>query len=148
VDPRGHYTAGTRKGGVDNILTADPSDMFEASGAIELSNYHLLRGSGMVNAPLTDNSALRIVFTHYDHDPYFTGAGGESKASCRVKYLYHPSDAVRFLVGGEFLKQGSSPYAPASQRTTLPLTMSLASFTSMLRHRTGNSIQAKSCRTC
>ena len=112
---RGHYTAGTRKGGVVNILTADPSDIFEASGTIELSNYHLLRRSGMVNAPLTDNSALRIAFTHYDHDPYFTSASGENKASCRIKYLYHPSDTVRFLVGGEFLKQGISIQAKSSR---------------------------------
>jgi iron complex outermembrane receptor protein len=44
--------------------------------------------------------------SHYDRDSYFTSDTGKANsASGRLKYLYQPSDTLRFLVGGEITKR-------------------------------------------
>jgi len=102
--PQGTLYGRNAEAGVLNVISNDPSDKLEGSGTIELGNFRLIRGSGMVNTPLTDNSALRIAFNLYDRKSYFTDGRGPNNVSGRVKYLYQPSDTLRFLVGGEFSK--------------------------------------------
>jgi iron complex outermembrane receptor protein len=104
--PQGTLYGRNAEGGVMNVISNDPSNTKEVSGTIELGSYHLIRGSAMVNTPLSENTALRLAFQHNDRDSYYTsGAGKVNNASGRLKYLYKPSDDFRFLVGLEFTKE-------------------------------------------
>jgi iron complex outermembrane receptor protein len=51
--------------GVINIVPNNPGDEFEAFVKTRLGNYNLVRLEGMVNAPITDNVAVRAnLFSH------------------------------------------------------------------------------------
>jgi iron complex outermembrane receptor protein len=99
--PQGTLYGRNSEGGVLNVITNDPTDKQEGSGSIELGDFNLIRGTAMVNTPLTDNSAIRLAFQYYERDSYYATGGAGNTTSGRLKYLYKPSDALRLVIGGE-----------------------------------------------
>src|SRR6185312_4409999 len=59
--PQGTLYGRNATAGVVNLITAKPSDQFEAMASGEIGNYHQRRFEGMINIPLIDDRAdLRI----------------------------------------------------------------------------------------
>lgn len=53
--PQGTLYGRNATAGVVNLISAKPTDQFEAMGSIELGNYHQRRLEGMINLPIVDD---------------------------------------------------------------------------------------------
>ena len=61
--PQGTLYGKSSTGGAINVVTNRPKRDFEASADAEAGNFSTFRGSAMVNAPVTDNLAVRLALT-------------------------------------------------------------------------------------
>ncbi|MBW4330783.1 TonB-dependent receptor [Stakelama sp. CBK3Z-3] len=68
--PQGTLYGRNATAGVINVITTPPSKTFGGKLSAEYGNYNTVRLNGAVNAPLTDNLALRIAGTYNNHDGY------------------------------------------------------------------------------
>lgn len=111
--PQSTLYASTSPGGIVNIVTAKPNtDKYEASGVLEYGNYNFLHTEGILNAPLSDTTALRAAFSTAVHDGYLTnGSMDEDTKSARLKALFQPNDKFSLLLTGELNKSGGQGFA-------------------------------------
>jgi iron complex outermembrane recepter protein len=69
--PQGTLYGRNATAGVVNIVSAKPTDQFEAMASADIGNYHNRRFEGMINVPLVaDKAALRIAGEWTKHDGY------------------------------------------------------------------------------
>lgn len=68
--PQGTLFGRNTIGGAINIVTAKPKDEFGGSVEVGYGNYDAFKAQGVVNAPLTENIAVRLVGMHREHDGY------------------------------------------------------------------------------
>ncbi|MEQ5807800.1 TonB-dependent receptor plug domain-containing protein [Alteromonas sp. NFXS44] len=88
--------------GVLNVITKDPTDVFELSGSVERGNYDLIRATGVMNLPLNDNWAMRVAYNSVDRDSYYTsGLNDLVSSGSRIKLAYNDGGAFSALFGVE-----------------------------------------------
>ncbi|WP_308238116.1 TonB-dependent receptor domain-containing protein [Phenylobacterium sp. J367] len=68
--PQGTLYGRNATGGVVNLLTAKPTDTFEANIRGEYGNYNSIKVRGMVNMPINDMLALRVAGNYLKRDGY------------------------------------------------------------------------------
>lgn len=115
--PQGTLYGVNSDGGVVNIISNQPElGKMSSSGQLQVGNYNLLRGEGMVNLPLSDSSALRFAAAAINRDGYLdTGASDAVGQGARLKYLYKPNDAFSMLAGLEINKLGGKGAGSVNQ---------------------------------
>ncbi|MGC3981444.1 MAG: TonB-dependent receptor [Steroidobacteraceae bacterium] len=98
--------------GAVSVVTNQPTFNFEGNGSLEFGNYNLLAMQGVLNAPLTDNQALRLSYASNRRDGYISSNAGESDLSnARVKYRWQATDDLNFVLTYEQQRIGGNGQA-------------------------------------
>jgi iron complex outermembrane receptor protein len=106
--PQGTLFGRNTIGGAISIVTAKPKDAFEGSLGADLGNYDTVRLQGMVNLPLSDGLAARLVASHSEHSGFanssITGAplSAENTDYGRVQVAYDLAPRWNLLVSGDY----------------------------------------------
>jgi iron complex outermembrane receptor protein len=101
--------------GVINIVPNNPGDEFEAFVKTRLGNYNLVRLEGMVNAPVTDNVAVRAnIFSHKrDGITENVGIGGDIRDeeffAARASVLWTLSDRTDLQLSADMEDRDEQP---------------------------------------
>ncbi|MBI1200320.1 MAG: TonB-dependent receptor [Phenylobacterium sp.] len=99
--PQGTLYGRNATGGVVNLITAKPKDVFEANVRAEYGNYSTKKLRGMVNVPLGDMFALRLAGSYLKRDGFGTNLVTGNDADDRDLYgmratlAFHPTDKLR-----------------------------------------------------
>ncbi len=110
---------GSSLAGAVSLVTNKPVFEYQASGSMEVGNYHLLNMDGVLNVPLSDNQALRIAYASNKRDGYLSsGAGDSDSKNARLKYRWQVSNDLDVVlttayqnVGGNGVSAGVLTYA-------------------------------------
>jgi iron complex outermembrane receptor protein len=108
--PQGTLYGRNATAGVVNVVTAKPTDQFEAMASADIGNYHNRRYEGMVNIPIVDDRLdLRVAGEWTKRDGYSVNAldgqniDGRDLWSTRVTLGWKPSDKMQaYLVWEHF----------------------------------------------
>jgi len=107
--PQGTLYGRNATGGVVNVITAKPTDEFEASIRGEVGNYNARKLRGMVNIPLGDMFAVRFAGSMLMRDGYgdnlTTGNDVDDRDlwNTRVTLAFNPTDTFNtFLMWDHF----------------------------------------------
>lgn len=108
-------------GGLINITTKKPSDLFKGELGFITGSYGLNRLTGDINMPLTEQVSMRVN-TAYQSQNTFQDAGGIKSFFIAPSFKLKASDRLTFLINTEFLNEESvnapmiflSRYAPLS----------------------------------
>lgn len=109
--PQGTLFGENAVGGLVAIYTNDPT--FDPERTLELTygRYNLVEVNAMLNVPLTDTVAARLVVSRRTNDGYIrddvthTYAGNSDTLAARGKLLFKPSDDLRFVAGFDYLNK-------------------------------------------
>jgi iron complex outermembrane receptor protein len=109
--PQGTLFGRNAIGGVVSLYTKDPT--FKEDNAEELTygRYNLFEVKGMLNLPLSDTLAARLVVSRHANDGYIDDitthnyAGNQDTLAARGKLLFKPSDNLRFVGGFDYLSK-------------------------------------------
>jgi outer membrane receptor protein involved in Fe transport len=99
--PQGTLYGRNATGGVVNLITAKPTDTFEAAARAEYGNYNSIKLRGMVNMPLGDMLALRVAGNYLKRDGYgenlATGNDADDRDlwGARATLSFSPSENFR-----------------------------------------------------
>ncbi|KQY27619.1 TonB-dependent receptor [Caulobacter sp. Root487D2Y] len=100
--PQGTLYGRNATGGVVNIITAKPTDTFEAQIRAEIGNYSTQKLRGMINMPIVgDKLAIRVAGNYLKRDGFVTNTYNGHKVddrdlySTRVSVMFNPTDSLR-----------------------------------------------------
>ncbi|HEX2560691.1 TonB-dependent receptor [Phenylobacterium sp.] len=99
--PQGTLYGRNATGGVVNIITAKPTDQFEALLRGEYGNYNTIKLRGMVNLPLNEMLALRVAGNYLKRDGFgdnlVTGNDADDRDlyGVRATLAFEPTDTFR-----------------------------------------------------
>jgi len=99
--PQGTLYGRNATGGVVNLITAKPTDSFQANARAEYGNYNSIKLRGMVNMPLGDMLALRVAGNYLKRDGYgenlATGNDADDRDlwGARATLSFSPTDNFR-----------------------------------------------------
>lgn len=100
--PQGTLYGRNATGGVVNVITAKPTDVFEANARAEYGNYNAIRLRGMVNAPIFgEKLAVRLSGATLKRDGFVTNTFNGHKVddrdlySTRVQVMFNPTEKLR-----------------------------------------------------
>lgn len=113
--PQGLLFGKNASAGLVNIVTNNPQlAQLGADMSVTFGTDGELRNSGMLNVPVGEKAALRLVafrnrtdgFIHnkYRHESY----NGEKNFGFRGKFLFQPSDKISFLLAADYAKDTST----------------------------------------
>ena len=105
--------------GAVSLVTNKPVFEYQASGSLEMGNYHLLNTEGVLNVPLSDAHALRFAYSSNKRDGYLSSGAGESDISnARLKYRWSVNNDIDLVatashqnIGGNGVSQGVLTYS-------------------------------------
>jgi iron complex outermembrane recepter protein len=107
--PQGTLYGRNADAGAVNVVPKEPTDRYEAEGAIETGNYALLSTYGMLNLPMDDKIDLRASFASFKHDGYIVGGFDDAdNVSGRVQLLAKPMDNMKIRFYGDYFHQGGA----------------------------------------
>ena len=105
--PQGVLYGRLATGGAINLVTADPTERFEANGLVEYGSYSLMRTQGVLNVPVNEKWALRAAFQTVLRDGYMdNGEMDADEKSGRIKAKFTPNDDITVVLTGEKSKTG------------------------------------------
>lgn len=85
--------------GAVNIITNDPIFEYQSSVNLEVGTYNLFNVGGVMNVPLTENTAFRFAASSNKRDGYYSSGAGESDLlNARAKYRWQPGDDLDVVV--------------------------------------------------
>ncbi|MBI1188839.1 MAG: TonB-dependent receptor plug domain-containing protein [Alphaproteobacteria bacterium] len=101
--PQGTLFGRNATGGVVNVITRTPNDVFEGSIRGEIANYNSTRLTGVLNVPIIgdDVMAIRLAATRLERDGFGTNTVTNSSIderdiwSGRVTVSFNPTDNIR-----------------------------------------------------
>ena len=117
--PQGELFGKNNDAGVISVTTKRPSMTFGATGEVTYGNYNDREISGSVTGPVSDNSAVRLYAEWQKRDGFLNvndGVGpntddtsnNRNAYTVRGQYLINFSDAVSFLMIGDFSKRNEA----------------------------------------
>lgn len=100
--PQGTLYGRNATGGVVNLITAKPTDTFEAMARLEAGNYGTQKVRGMVNLPIAgEKLAVRLAGAYLKRDGFMTNTFTGNKVddrdlySTRVSVMFNPTEKLR-----------------------------------------------------
>lgn len=100
--PQGTLYGRNATGGVVNVITAKPTDVFEANARAEYGNFNAIRLRGMVNVPIFgDKLAVRLSGATLKRDGFVTNTFTKNVVddrdlySTRVQVMFNPTEKLR-----------------------------------------------------
>ncbi|CAN5119469.1 TonB-dependent receptor [soil metagenome] len=126
--PQGTLYGRNATGGVVNIITAKPTDTFEANVRAEVGNYGTQKVRGMINIPIMgDKLAVRAAGNYLKRDGFVTNTFNNHKVddrdlySTRVSVMFNPVDSLRTNFMWEHFKENDSRARVGKQLCTKDL---------------------------
>jgi len=126
--PQGTLRGRNATAGSVNIVSWKPGlGVWDAMVEVEGGNYDQLMATGMINAPVTDNSALRLSVYSLEHDAYYNDVGplnleaaeSANNEGYRLQYLWQPSDDLQFLVAADHVEEKGTGYTGTNYANSL-----------------------------
>ena len=108
--PQGTLFGKNATAGVINVVTADPTDEFEASLKTRVGTDDLYGGQLVVSGPITDKLQGRLVLDHFEQGSYIENTGGGidggevRRDNIRLKLLAEPTDNLTLRFTYEHLE--------------------------------------------
>ncbi|HWU01503.1 MAG TPA: TonB-dependent receptor [Novosphingobium sp.] len=108
--PQGTLYGRNATAGAINIATVKPStDKWAGNASAEVGNYGTINLEAGINAPITDNLAIRVSGEHKSHDGYrdngAAGRGDDADTNGgRIHLLWKPTTRLSVLLTGEYVK--------------------------------------------
>jgi outer membrane receptor protein involved in Fe transport len=100
--PQGTLYGRNATGGVVNVITAKPTDQFEANVRAEYGNFNAVRFRGMLNVPIFgDKLAVRLSGTTLKRDGFVTNTFNNHQVddrdlySTRAQVMFNPTEKLR-----------------------------------------------------
>ncbi|MEB2783782.1 TonB-dependent receptor [Algoriphagus persicinus] len=93
-------------GGLINITTKRPSDIFKGEVGFITGSYGLNRLTADVNVPLNETASMRVN-TAYQSNNTFQDAGGRNSFFIAPSFKFEASERLTFLINTEFLNSNS-----------------------------------------
>jgi len=113
--PQGTLYGRNATGGVVNVITAKPTDTFEAQIRGEIGNYSTQKLRGMINMPIAgDKLAVRVAGNWLKRDGFVTNTYNNHKVddrdlySTRVSVMFNPTETLRTNFMWEHFKEDDS----------------------------------------
>ncbi|MFZ0269990.1 TonB-dependent receptor [Caulobacter sp.] len=113
--PQGTLYGRNATGGLVNIITAKPTDTFEAEITGEIGNYSTKKVRGMINLPIVgDKLAVRLAGNWLNRDGYVTNTFNNHKVddrdlySTRLSVMFNPTESLRTNFMWEHFKEDDS----------------------------------------
>ncbi|WP_375210742.1 TonB-dependent receptor domain-containing protein [Hyphococcus sp.] len=112
--PQGTLYGRNATGGVLNIISAKPTDEFEASARFTYGNYDQLRGDATVSGPITEDVSIRLTGFRAKRDGFTDNAfdggtlDGQDIWGFRGQVLFEPSDNFSMLIAGDYSREDST----------------------------------------
>lgn len=102
--PQGTLFGRNSVGGLINITTRKPTDVFEGNFSVDVGDYNLLHTKGSVNVPVIDNElSARLSVSYRERDGYtdngFLGIDGDDAKSANYRGVvsYTPTDTSEYV---------------------------------------------------
>jgi iron complex outermembrane receptor protein len=115
--PQGTLFGRNTVGGAVSITTRKPTDKLEGSVQFDGGNYDTRNFTGVVNLPVSDRAALRVVYQHQEHGDYQEGDGfgfnSLKENYVRASLRFDISEQWQLLLGGDYT--GARADAPLSK---------------------------------
>ena len=113
--------------GVINIVTNDPTNQYEGKIFIEGGSFNSVKSNAIVNIPLSDDMAVRVVAFSQQQTGYMhpDGRAGTDVQGFRAKFQYKPTDDFQIQLVGTFVNSIQSGSAD-----TVPQNVKIKNFTS------------------
>jgi len=131
--PQGTLYGRNATAGVVNLVSAKPTDQFEAMASADVGNYKNRRLEGMINLPLVDDRLdLRVAGEWTKRDGYTLNEvtnqpiDGRDLWSTRVTLAFKPSENLKAYIVWEHFQEGDDRMRSAKQlckRAPIPLTI-------------------------
>ena len=108
--PQGTLFGKNATAGLVNVVTADPTDEFEASFKGRVGTDDLYGGQLVLSGPITDGLQGRLVLDHFEQGAYVKNTGGGidggaiRKDNIRLKLLAEPTDNLTLRFTYEHLE--------------------------------------------
>jgi len=126
--PQGTLYGRNATGGLVNVITAKPTDTFEAEITGEVGNYSTRKLRGMINMPIIgDKLAVRVAGNYLKRDGYVTNTYNDHKVddrdlySTRVSVMFNPVETLRTNFMWEHFKEDDSRARVGKQLCTKDL---------------------------
>jgi iron complex outermembrane recepter protein len=120
--PQGTLYGRNATAGVVNVISAKPTDQFEAMASADIGNYHNRRFEGMINVPIVDDRAdLRVAGEWTKRDGYTTNEitgspiDGRDLWSSRVTLGLKPTSELRAVLVWEHFQEDDDRMRTAKQ---------------------------------
>ncbi|HEV2561200.1 MAG TPA: TonB-dependent receptor [Rhizomicrobium sp.] len=129
--PQGTLYGRNATAGVVNVISAKPTDQFEAMASADAGNYHNRRFEGMINVPIVEDWLdIRVAGEWTKRDGYSFNAitnqpiDGRDLWSTRVSVAWRPIESVRANLVWEHFQENDGRMRTAKQlcKTALPPT--------------------------
>ncbi len=126
--PQGTLRGRNATAGSVNIVSWKPGlGVWDAMLEVEAGNYDQRMYTGMINAPVTDNSAVRLSLYSLEHDSYYNDVGplniGTAEAAdnegYRLQYLWQPSDELSVLLAVDHVEEKGTGYTGTNYANSL-----------------------------
>jgi iron complex outermembrane recepter protein len=118
--PQGTLFGRNSNAGAVNLVTAQPTDKFEAMAQLTGGNYGLLASEAMVNVPLSDTWSLRASLGTNKHDPYLDDGHNDADTKAgRIRLKGQPTEQLSIIATVDYATQdfannGASPCPPGA----------------------------------
>jgi iron complex outermembrane receptor protein len=94
--------------GAMNLIPNRPDHEFGGSAGMDFGNYHQIRTTGVINAPLTDKVAARLAVATNRRDGYLSnGYDDADNQAARLSVLFEPNDTASLLVWADYFRDNS-----------------------------------------
>jgi len=126
--PQGTLRGRNATAGSVNIVSWKPGlGIWDAMVEVELGNYDQQMFTGMINAPVSDNSAVRLAVYSLEHDSYYNDVGplnletaeAADNEGYRLQYLWEPSDDLRVLLAADHVEEKGTGYTGTNYANSL-----------------------------
>ncbi|MEO0465669.1 MAG: TonB-dependent receptor [Pseudomonadota bacterium] len=111
--PQGTLFGKNATAGLINIVTADPTDAFEASIKTRVGTDDLYGAQAVISGPIVPGLSGRLVLDHFEQGSYLTNTGGGidggeiRKDNVRLKLLAEPTDNLTLRFTYEHLENST-----------------------------------------
>lgn len=112
--PQGTLFGRNTTGGAINIVPNNPTNELEGSVGIRVGNYDLFEINGVLNLPIGDDAAARLVFLSNQRDGYarsrYTGQRllDDDETAGRVRLRLNPTESLQILIAGDYSRRSGN----------------------------------------